>query len=146
MRGLGATWSPRGDGILFICFNDQYASQADFRLCMMSADGSGLRVLTTEWSNSPFFTPDGTRIAFVCEGGLCLMKPDGSDRTRWPIGGSQFAWAPNAKLLAFHCGVDEPGRFNDEICAVSGDGTNFRNLTRNPGIDYSPSFSPLSSQ
>jgi len=146
VRGLGASWTPRGDSILFVCFNDQFASQIDYRLCMMSPDGSGLRVLTTERSSSPFFTPDGARIAFSCDGGLCLMNRDGSNLARWPIVSLQFAWAPNGKMLAYRCGMSEPGRFNDDICAVSGDGTNFRNLTKNPGDDWYPSFAPLSSQ
>jgi len=146
VRGLDASWTPKGDSVLYTCFDDLYASPIDYRICMKSAEGTARLMLTTQTTSSPFFTPNGNRIAFVCEGGLCVMNRDGSNPQRWTIGGSRFAWAPNAQMLVFHCGISDPGRFNDEICAVSGDGTNFRNLTRNPGGDDYPSFSPLSSQ
>jgi Tol biopolymer transport system component len=71
---------------------------------VISADGTGKRLLTDgrEWIDEPSWSPDGTRIAFDCPGGICLMTPThpGSRRIVAP-GGSAPAWAPDGNRIVF---------------------------------------------
>jgi TolB protein len=68
---------------------------------MMNADGSGVTNLTNLPSNElyPVWSPDGTKIAFVSEGGIkqyeiYVMNADGSRKTNLTNDSDQD-WAPD---------------------------------------------------
>jgi Tol biopolymer transport system component len=50
------------------------------QIYVIDADGTDLQQITDEGENRwPTWSPDGSRIAFVRDGGLYTMAPDGSD-------------------------------------------------------------------
>jgi hypothetical protein len=60
------SWSPDGRNLAVVeCYEWQYTSCADSRVGVMSADGSGFRVLTkTTGYARPGWTPDGSAVVF----------------------------------------------------------------------------------
>jgi TolB protein len=53
-------WSPDGKRIAFMC----KAGGSEFQACVMNADGSGFRALTTKTGRTVVWSPDGQRIIF----------------------------------------------------------------------------------
>lgn len=115
---------------------------------VMDPDGKNQRNITNTPASEtcPGFSPDGTRIAFVCDG-LCLMNPDGSGRTQIQNGNSgliYFAspdWSPDGNKIAFYAArVDD--RNNSDVYVVNADGTGLARLTTDPAADTAPRWSP----
>jgi Tol biopolymer transport system component len=81
-------WSPDAR---WIAFNDSSTSGGSRSIYLIRPDGSGKHVVyqgqASAWATKPFFSPDGTRILFVCidrhrttaDRDICAMNPDGSD-------------------------------------------------------------------
>jgi len=74
-------------------------------LCVMKADGTGLRQITKDGSMAidPHFSPDGKTILFWGDGGLSTVPADGS-ATPTPLGGldGTFAvYSPDGRAVAF---------------------------------------------
>src|SRR5213592_5176722 len=78
----GATYSPDGTRIAFMNNYD-----GDFEICVMNADGTGVKQLTKNSSIDayPSWSPDGSKITFTSnrDGDLDIyvMNADGSDQT-----------------------------------------------------------------
>jgi Tol biopolymer transport system component len=97
----------------------------------------------------PAFSPDGRRIALT--GGsferLDVMNVDGSDRRTIHLGTSRalfsVSWAHQGDRIAFSHGpvFQGPGGQVD-IATIRPDGSGYAELTRDPGNDGFPSFSP----
>ena len=97
----------------------------------VESSGAGMAQLTFEPSGSPLSSPDGRRIAFL-RSGIWLIKPDGSGQHRLFPRGSQLAWAPDSKRLAF---VTEDGLY-----VIGTDGNGQRLIVR--GHVGNPTWSP----
>jgi TolB protein len=84
---------------------------------------------------NPAWSPDGRKIAFHCDSGICLVNADGSNRRLLKQGQSYGdpAWSPNGKRIAF----DTDGG----IYVMNAAGSGVRRLTGG-GSDASPSWSP----
>lgn len=130
---------------------------ADAGLYVMKPDGSGIRRLTTEASNTdPAWSPDGSRIAFVRgfveeDAGIYVMDPNGTDLRRITDEGSLVdgadlgpVWSPDGSRIAFAREGREAGADigSTEIYVVDADGTNLVRLTNTPVNEYEPDWSP----
>jgi tricorn protease len=88
------------------------------------------------------FSPDGEKIAFVRgRGALVVIPAAGGPETvlvdRWYEPG--FDWSPDGKWLAYSTADDQ---FNYDVWIVPADGGDAYNVSRHPGDDLVPSWSP----
>ena len=156
-------WAPDGRFIAFSRMQDRGFERSFLvRIFVMSADGSGIRAVTTGENvadTSPAWSPDGARIAFVRQltsgpdmipgpamsGGpsqVFVVNADGNRLRRLTRGQSPKhspSWSPDGRTIAY---VRFGGSGNDDIWVMRADGTNHRRLTRGPAYDYSPAWSP----
>ena len=116
---------------------------------VIDADGANeVELAVGQW---PTWSPDGSRIAFACATGFCLMNADGSGgRTLmspalvashyWGVG--KPSWSPDGALIVF----DEPAAydmgFTAMIFAMSADGTSQYHLAGDSRYETEPSWSP----
>jgi len=153
--GMSPAWSPDGTRIAFHrpCSygNDRHDSAHE--IFVMNADGSRQRNLTgtRSSSESPAWSPDGTRIAFVrpvySRGGssgfgIFVMNADGSRQRVLARNASVFGdptWSPNGKQIAF-AGIDLT------IHVMNSDGSGQRRLTDTQADSESPAWSPVASR
>jgi Tol biopolymer transport system component len=136
-------WLPDGR-IVFFSKRDE-----TWQLYVMNADGSGLQNLTRDlglgaWGAA--WSPSGEKVAFVRDRSLYVMNADGSGRSKVAdVGGGQPAapaWSPDGRKLAFSKSLGAWERGSSEIFVVNTDGSGLRRLTRRPGHDYGPVWSP----
>jgi Tol biopolymer transport system component len=91
------TWSPAGR----IAFVRPLVYQGSPRLWTMPAGGGAARRLTDGFARQPSFSPGGTRIAYGCRGGLCVVGADGRGRRRLARFGDSPTWSPDGRWIAF---------------------------------------------
>jgi Tol biopolymer transport system component len=144
------TQPPTGERIAFFhgTYEEPPGTTAD--LFMSNLDNTGRTRLTNDVAieGRPAWSPDGTRITYVSEGGssVALKILRLSDRRistvyTWPteVTIAHPAWSPDGKQIAFTIG---PFRNSGSyIGVIDTNGTNLRILT-NGGTDQSPSWSP----
>jgi hypothetical protein len=131
-------WSPDGTQIAFA------STRIDtYNLWAINADGSGLRRITTFFSDAPSWSPDGRQLAYVGTDAIGIVNADGSNPH--PITGPGAfagapAWSPDASRIAFYRNDDRgyPG----EIYTVNPDGSNETQLTTGGSNNAGPSWSP----
>ncbi|MDY3562978.1 S41 family peptidase [Gemmata sp. JC673] len=142
-------WSPDGKKILFASdrggTTDLYLLESDdpehtelvkahkFKTTKLTATGSE--------ELNPTFSPAGDRVAFVREGKLWLMRPNGSEQ-RVLVSAQKvldYDWAPDGKHIAY-CRMD--GSFAAEVYIQATDGTGApvnvsRHATWNSDVSWS---------
>jgi Tol biopolymer transport system component len=156
-NGGNGPWSPDGRTIASERVVGGVGNDRNVEIYLMNADGSGQRRLTHDPAPDvrPVWSPDGRTIAFVTyrdgRPAIYLMNADGTSQrklTRTPNNEApgSVAWAPDGRQIAF---VRWPfarlarGRDrNNDIYVVNVDGTGLRNVTRSPGRDGAPVWSP----
>lgn len=136
-------------------------------LIMEVADRSGLflvdanRAMTIRLARgrveSPVWSPDGTRLAFLrgrpnsaTGSSLFIMNADGTDlRELLPAGlNAEYeppAWSPDSQQLTFVMRESAEGAYYN-IYVVNADGTNLRRLTHNLTEESTPVWSPDGTQ
>ena len=112
--GRQVDWSPDGSQIVF--FDAEHGG-----LYVMKADGSGVRAISLpapagspRWTSGdqyPTWSPDGTRIAFINDGAIYTVHPDGTDRVLYAAHAdpnlaftARPAWSPNGSQIAVEVG------------------------------------------
>ncbi|TMK89750.1 MAG: hypothetical protein E6G43_08980 [Actinobacteria bacterium] len=120
--GLGVdqwpSWSPDGSTIAYSNSGssplDDNASSATQEIWTVPANGgTPTRLTHGGWSDTPAYSPDGTRIAFENGGGIFLMDANGQNpRLIKGLPTTAFSprWSPNGKSLAY---LHFSGRYSD---------------------------------
>ncbi|HEX8424060.1 MAG TPA: hypothetical protein VF634_11640, partial [Pyrinomonadaceae bacterium] len=160
-QNLQPDWSPDGSKIAFL---SNRISPYNFELYVMSVDGTNQTRLTfndalvgAHNDYYPEWSPDGTKIAFVYDGGntahtdqIHVMNADGSGRVNLSNNTAYEynpAWSPDGSQLVFMSNRD--GNF--ELYVMNANGTNQTRLTFNAGDgidantanDYFPDWQAL---
>ncbi len=164
--GEGAShpaWSPDGTQLVYAC---RGRPTEGWDIALISADGSGMRMLTTTGSTylnpnpgaapgyyagsdyQPAWSPDGSRIAFVrmlavdrntSTIGLYTIAPDGSQLRKLVDLSAGFPdWSPDGRKLVFS---SNPGD-GTHVYEVNSDGGGLAQITSGPSQDRDPVWSP----
>ena len=141
-------WSPDGSRIAFV---SEAGGEAD--IFVIGADGQGRRRLTTARGPDlhPEWSPDGRRLLFSSmRDSPDLAAPDridvyvmdadgrGQRRLTRDRGSSYASWSPDGTGMLLRTTIEG----DSEIALADVDGRIVRRLTRHPGFDGWPAFSP----
>lgn len=102
---------PDGDRVAYVLRTaDPEADRSVEQLWLVAVGGGTPRRLTTGTADSaPAWSPDGTRLAFLRDGQVHLLRLDGGDAeqvTDLPLGAGAPTWSPTGDRLAFVAAVD----------------------------------------
>jgi Tol biopolymer transport system component len=130
-----------------LCFR---SDREPFGLFVMDADGSNVRHLINFGGRSSW-SPDGKRIAFegrATRKDIYVIDVDGKNLTNLTqdgVGNYAPAWSPDGNQIAYGSWRDwAAGEIAnvEEIYVMNADGSAKRRLTRAPGLDDLPAWSP----
>jgi len=114
---------------------------------VMNPNGSGQTRLTFDKAEDidPAWSPDATRIAFVHDGQICVISPDGSTVKVLNSTGNHRrpSWSPDGKLIAFDSITDKAGVVRD-IFIMKANGTDQTRITTagDDESNFAPAWSP----
>lgn len=142
-------FSPAGDRIAFVSERD---GQREVYLCDL--DGGRQRRVTSDEGHDlhPVWSPDGTRLMFSSNRGnanpddydLYSMRSDGGDLVRITSGpdvDTYGSWSPDGTRIVTRRVL--AGTSDNEVFVLDADGSNARNLTKDPAsYDGWPVWSP----
>jgi len=129
-------------------------------LRILNLEDNSVQILTTDYDNIPFWSPDGRLISFTRkhEGNnfdIYTIKPDGTDLrqlTTSPANDAHAFWTADSKYLLWSSGIygfkDEVSLYDNTfqpygaIFIMNADGTNKQQLTDSPWEDSMPVFVP----
>jgi Tol biopolymer transport system component len=129
-------WSPDGTKIAFdFCIGGQVEDKN--KICIVNADGTGLKIISDQDDEDPCWSPDSSQIVFTSrrtgEAQIFKMNADGTNQVQLTYtGGYRPAWSPDGKKIAYN---------NTGIWIMNSDGTNVYQLTSHRS-DRAPAWSP----
>jgi TolB protein len=147
-------WSPDGKKIVFTrhSVNDNHSNSTTAEICVLdlqTPDAQPQCLLgqptNFEEERAPAWSPDGTRIAYMCRRGgsdfeLCVINADGSDHVQLTNNTSLDAtptWSSDGSKIYFHS--NRTG--TNQIFVMNADGTDQTQLTDNTlGINLFPAW------
>jgi Tol biopolymer transport system component len=130
-------------------------------LRILNLEDKSVKILTTEYDNLPFWSPDGKLISFTRKHDgnnfdIYTIKPDGTDLrqlTVSPANDAHAFWTADSKHLMWSSGIygfkDEVTLYDNTfqpygaIFIMNADGTDKRQLTDSPWEDSMPVFAPV---
>ncbi len=147
-----ADWSPDGERIAFTSHpvTDDPINSVHAEIYVINADGTGDPMRLTnneEEERAPSWSPDGTRIIFMCRRGgsdfeICVMNANGMDQVQLTDNAVLDAtptWSPDGQQIVFHRPV--AGRF--QLWLMNADGTDQVQLTNTPGLNLFANWGEL---
>ncbi|KAJ5160021.1 uncharacterized protein N7482_007025 [Penicillium canariense] len=139
--------------------NSTLGDKSQLGLRLLDLETRKISVLTTEWDNLPFFSPDGTRIVFTRKTSatnydVCTMNPDGTDIKVLTSSGANDAhavWTHDGRIMyssgmfgfQYECALyDQTFQPYGQIVVMDADGSNKQALTNSLWEDSMPLYVP----
>lgn len=139
--------------------NSTDGDKSQLGLRILDLESRNITVLTNEWDNLPFYSPDGDRIVFTRKTGIynydvCTIKPDGTDlRVLTSSGGNDAhaVWSYDGRIMystgmfgfQYECALyDDTFQPYGQIMIMDADGSNKRVLTNSIWEDSMPLYVP----
>ena len=120
-------WSPDGSKVVFVhaqidtVISGYDVSDGD-QIWMMDSNGSNWKRLTTGYGNNlhPRWSPDGTKIVYDSDDGICIIDTDGNNQSLGVYGGNP-SWSPDGTKIVYD---------NDyKIYVIKSDGSPVKTIT-----------------
>lgn len=139
--GVGATfaaWKPDGSKLAYV--STGLSGQQLNEIYTINPNGTdpvritydGVAKMSLDWS------PDATKMVYTTVQGVYIINADGSGLSS-PCTGRDARWSPDGQRIIF---VTDALDGNEEIYTVRLDGSDPRNLSRNPANDINPDWGP----
>ena len=141
-------WSPDGSKIVYVHADDsdEDGNAINEQVWVMNANGSNKTQLTftaADHDQTPDWSPDGRKIAYMEAGHIFTMRADGSHQTQLTFGDEVdfgTAWSPDGRRIAF---VRNFGNGYRPVFVMNADGSNQRQLTSGTPRQFVPGWQPL---
>jgi TolB protein len=146
-------WSSDGQKIVFTSFDvsDSPMIPTSAEIWTINPDGSGLAQLTfnTLEERAPAWSPNGTRITYMCKQGpaapnldneICVMNADGTGQTQLTfntLNDATSSFSPDGQKIIFHRGGGGGGT---QLWVMNPDGSGQVQVTGPPGISLFPNW------
>jgi TolB protein len=124
------SWSPDGSKIAFVHAQVDTIGEnlytSGYQIWVMDAGGSNWNKLTSTGSNNirPKWSPDGSKIVYQADEGICVVAPGGDYQNLVSYGGNP-SWSPDGTKIIFDG--------DNEIYVMDADGKNVRKIAASMG-------------